>query len=115
MEDGDRGSGVHRLQPRVHYGFMRSLLQSGLYQGVYDALCTLRAELGGELPRFYVSGHSLGAAMAALAVPMLQRDFAPVRLRLFTFGCPRTGNAVRSCCWSAACVAVVAAALPGSE
>eukprot|EP00892_Ulva_mutabilis_P001148 jgi/Ulvmu1/11033/UM007_0214.1 len=76
----------------VHDGFYRSLMQSGLYQGVHDALHTLRAELGGALPQLYVTGHSLGAAMAALAVPMLVRDFSPPSVRLYTFGCPRTGN-----------------------
>lgn len=92
--------GVHRdpvdeEAPRVHNGFLRSLLESNLYDGVRDALRSLHAELGSTQQRLYVTGHSLGAAMAAMAAPLLLRDFAPPEIRLYTFGCPRTGNQVR--------------------
>ena len=43
----------------------------------------------------YLVGHSLGAAMASLAAPMLKYELKPHIVNLFTFGCPRTGNVVR--------------------
>lgn len=79
----------------MHTGFLRSLLESNLYDGVRDALRSLHAALGSSQHRLYVTGHSLGAAMAAMAAPMLLHDFAPPEIRLYTFGSPRTGNQVR--------------------
>lgn len=43
----------------------------------------------------YLVGHSLGAAMASLAAPMLKYELKAPVVNLFTFGCPRTGNVVR--------------------
>lgn len=100
-------------RPRVHSGFLRSLMQSGLYLGVHDALRTLPARPGSAPQRLFVTGHSLGAAMAALAAPMLLRDFQPPEIRLYTFGAPRTGNQV--CCCEHAIYHLVQQAVSGTH
>lgn len=41
--------------------------------------------------KLYITGHSMGAAIATLAAIHLQQDGMPVE-SLYTFGCPRVGN-----------------------
>jgi predicted lipase len=90
---GESVCGAGKEDARVHSGFMRSLAASTLYMHV-------RAALQVELLRrrdapLMLVGHSLGAALAALSAPWLQRDLAPHSIHLYTFGCPRTGNQAR--------------------
>ena len=42
--------------------------------------------------RFGVAGHSLGGALATLAALDIKRKLPGLKLRVYTFGSPRTGN-----------------------
>src|SRR5579863_3819733 len=46
------------------------------------------------LSRVVLLGHSLGGAMAEIMIPLIQAAFPGVPLSCFTFGAPRTGDAV---------------------
>ena len=78
---------VSTLEGRVHKGFV------GAYQSV-------EAEILASLPKvkdipLYITGHSLGAALATLATQHLEQNH-DVRDRIaacYTFGSPRVGNA----------------------
>ncbi|KAI5068149.1 hypothetical protein GOP47_0016494 [Adiantum capillus-veneris] len=63
----------------------------------YDAICTKARDLLKENPRakLYVTGHSLGAALATLFTALLQieeNDLCPRHEATFTFGQPRVGD-----------------------
>jgi hypothetical protein len=90
--------------PRVHGGFYRN--QRATW---FDVEQGLRLALGGrsilgddapvpnKLEALYITGHSLGAAMAALAAFRIAHDDAYVDLRqklrgVYTFGQPMVGN-----------------------
>lgn len=79
---------------RVHSGFMHALQASGLYRRLHRHL--QRSVRKHKSKRAFFLGHSLGAAMAALAAPMMKESLCIDDVRLWTFGCPRVGNAVRS-------------------
>jgi hypothetical protein len=74
---------------RIHEGFQEALDQ------VWDPLCKEIGDVLAQGParRVWLTGHSLGAALATLAADraLLQRAF-PVG-GLYTFGSPRVGNA----------------------
>jgi hypothetical protein len=88
--------------PRVHGGFYRN--QRATWFDVADGL--RRALAGrsilddsetGQLEALYITGHSLGAAMAALAAWRIAKDGAYETLRaklrgVYTFGQPMVGN-----------------------
>jgi predicted lipase len=80
---------------RAHEGFLQS------YAAVAGAI---RAGLGGldGASRIYVAGHSLGAALATLALPDLGADLGGKMAGLYTFGSPRVGDAVFSRVYDAA-------------
>ncbi len=75
---------------RVHAGFQRGL------QEVWDELCAALAPVLAQEPAspgVWLTGHSLGAALATLAADRaLQERSFPVR-GLYTFGSPRVGDA----------------------
>jgi hypothetical protein len=90
--------------PRVHGGFYRN--QRATW---FDVEQGLRLALGGrsilgddapvpnKLEALYITGHSLGAAMAALAAVRIARDDAYVEVRqklrgVYTYGQPMLGN-----------------------
>jgi predicted lipase len=75
---------------------MHALLNSGLYHRLHHGL--RRALLKHKSRKVYFLGHSLGAAMAAIAAPMMKATLHIDDVRLWTFGCPRVGNEV--CCAS---------------
>jgi triacylglycerol lipase len=62
---------------RVHHGFAEALM---------DIWKSLGPVLGGDLGRVLYTGHSLGAALATLALSLRAPE------ALYTFGCPRVGN-----------------------
>eukprot|EP00892_Ulva_mutabilis_P004927 jgi/Ulvmu1/2806/UM142_0004.1 len=81
--------------PRVHQGF----LTTWHAHGVHDAVLSLIRDLLAAVPnpdevRVLCTGHSLGGAVAQLASFDIVRELgvAPVRVSVYTFGCPRIGN-----------------------
>ncbi|CAM9850426.1 unnamed protein product [Chrysoparadoxa australica] len=79
---------ANQALPRVHMGF------SACWQGVRErTLRALRRELEKDYKPLYITGHSLGAALATLAALDVADEFDladdPV---LYTFGSPYVGN-----------------------
>lgn len=101
------------MSPRVHSGFWNaySLVRLEIYKGIYKVMrkfCFLDVESGADdlgSWDIYVTGHSLGGALATIASldltinlkalleasGILQNGHLP-NLELFTFGSPRVGN-----------------------
>ena len=52
----------------------------------------MSAEFGSEAPPVTVVGHSLGGALATRAAELVT-ELELKNVRLYTFGCPRVGNA----------------------
>jgi triacylglycerol lipase len=71
---------------RVHAGFYDAL--SMVWDSIDRQVCQLQAE---RPRRLWVTGHSLGAALATLAVARWRDNDLPVA-GLYTFGQPRTGD-----------------------
>jgi triacylglycerol lipase len=86
------------LAGRVHRGFLMALLSvwddyetaNGKHKGIERALKEMKKEVGGS-PAVWVTGHSLGAALATLATAFLLEEGRPVQ-GTHTFGCPRVGD-----------------------
>ncbi|OJA16307.1 hypothetical protein AZE42_03374 [Rhizopogon vesiculosus] len=74
----------------VHTGFLFAFISAGEH-----VLDTLRKQLE-AYPQYGVAvcGHSLGGAIACIAALSIRNSFPDIALRLFTFGQPRTGDAV---------------------
>lgn len=69
----------------VHRGFWRSL------EGIWEQLCRAVAEVHDERSYLWITGHSLGGALAQLAAARLATDSKPVQ-GIYTFGAPRCGD-----------------------
>jgi predicted lipase len=77
---------------------MKSLHSSTLYSQLsYHLAELLRKQPSAAV---YFVGHSLGAAMAAIAAPMMKAHLHLPQVHLWTFGSPRVGNLVRDQCGS---------------
>jgi triacylglycerol lipase len=74
------------LDGRVHAGFYEAL--SCVWYQLDEEVCRLQSEQPRQL---WVTGHSLGAALATLAVARWRERDRPVA-GLYTFGQPRTGD-----------------------
>ena len=61
------------------------LVHEGYYQGLWRVLAAIRREIKGA-PDVVLTGHSMGAALATLAAPLLGAK------RVYAFASPRTGN-----------------------
>lgn len=73
----------HRSDVRVHTGFFQQ------YISLHYQICDLLAKLGAK--HVLLCGHSLGGALATIAVAMLPNKYT---CDLATFGSPRAGNAL---------------------
>lgn len=72
---------------RFHRGFLEALAE------IWEPLrAAVRAELDRQDRPLWVTGHSLGGAIALLAAWRLQRDFIAIH-EVVTFGAPMIGNA----------------------
>jgi len=85
------------LGGRIHRGFLLSLLaiwddyetiQGTKYRGMEHVLRDMK---GDRAPAIWLTGHSLGAALATLAAAFLVEEGQPVQ-GLYSFGCPRVGD-----------------------
>ncbi|DBB01839.1 TPA: hypothetical protein ACH3X1_000447 [Trebouxia sp. C0004] len=88
-------------RPLVHVGFLKSWLAGGLNHKVVGRIMQLvHARLAGLYAKplkIYVTGHSLGGALATLAAfdikqALLTAGRGDVKLLCYTFGAPRTGS-----------------------
>ena len=71
---------------RFHRGFLEAL------EEVWPPLlATVKEEHAKKRRPIYVTGHSLGGAIALLAAWRLQRQFLPIH-QVYTFGAPMVGN-----------------------
>jgi hypothetical protein len=71
---------------RFHRGFMNALAD------IWDPLCAgVEAELKKKERPLWVTGHSLGGALALLAAWRFEQKFLSVH-RVFTYGAPMVGN-----------------------
>jgi triacylglycerol lipase len=70
---------------RVHEGFLH------MYESARGGLMGALAGLGGGA-RIFVAGHSLGAALASLALPDIETTMNKKASALYTFGSPRLGD-----------------------
>jgi hypothetical protein len=85
LTDAEAALVHHGLFPGlVHYGFCRAV------EAVYPAVRTLLRAYPREMP-IWVTGHSLGGAMASLVSHRLGEDGFPVRA-VYTYGSPRAGD-----------------------
>jgi triacylglycerol lipase len=75
---------------RVHEGFCRAFteLDEGT-RGIEDKINSIKQSTGGQVP-IYITGHSLGGALAQIAGAVLGSDQIAA---CYTFGSPRVGNA----------------------
>ncbi len=76
---------------RVHGGFYRNLM------AIWDEIARVIQNAVSELEALYITGHSLGAAMAVLATAMIYSDSAYEPIRevhrgTYTFGQPMVGS-----------------------
>lgn len=77
--------GNHLSKIRVHSGFMDAY-QDKCVRGQIHKVITC------DISNIYVTGHSLGAALATLCALDLQYNFPDKFYEVTLFGCPRVGN-----------------------
>jgi triacylglycerol lipase len=89
VPEGDLGTDFQAagVGSRWHHGFMKAL--SDIWDPV---VAMIEAERKKSDRPLWVTGHSLGGALALLAAWRLKRKFIPVH-QLYTFGAPMVGNA----------------------
>ena len=74
------------VEGKVHKGFKDA------FDDIRDEIVdTLRNSLGQDLP-LYITGHSLGAALATVATQELEEEFNDLIAACYTFGSPRVGD-----------------------
>ncbi|KAI3436487.1 hypothetical protein D9Q98_005904 [Chlorella vulgaris] len=79
---------------KAHAGFATAWLNNGFNEKVLGKLREVDAARTGSGPlRIWLTGHSLGGALAILAAVEIRRAFPDSQMSCYTFGCPRVGNA----------------------
>ena len=74
------------IEGKVHKGFKEA------FDDVRDEVVdSLHKSIGKDLP-LYVTGHSLGAALATVATQELEEEFEDLIAACYTFGSPRVGD-----------------------
>ncbi|KAK9813803.1 hypothetical protein WJX73_010334 [Symbiochloris irregularis] len=87
-----------RASPAVHNGFLKSWRANDLHLQVLDMVKDIvknSLEVSGEHVKIYLTGHSLGGALATLAAHDLRKgipELSSADIICYTFGAPRTGN-----------------------
>ncbi|XP_063933584.1 uncharacterized protein LOC135145420 [Zophobas morio] len=74
----------------VHKGFWRAY--AGLRDRIIQRVGNYIQSLGGQKPLLFVTGHSLGGALATFAAYDLTLQFQLGDLQMYNFGSPRVGN-----------------------
>jgi len=89
LPEGDLGTDYTAagVGARWHLGFMKAL--ADIWDPLFAAITAERKESDRPL---WLTGHSLGGALAVLAGWRLKRKFIPVH-QIYTFGAPMVGNA----------------------
>jgi hypothetical protein len=90
LPEGDLGTdfAAAGVGAKWHMGFMKALAD------IWDPLSeAVAAELKKSERPIWVTGHSLGGALAVLAAWRFKRKFVPVH-QIYTFGAPMVGNSV---------------------
>ena len=77
------------LDCKVHAGFLDSY--NAVSAAITDQVKLLQKQWGAANPLF-ITGHSLGGALASIAAVDLAIKFPNTKISLFTFGSPRTAN-----------------------
>ena len=78
---------------RVHRGFYNAWTGSGYSKKVLKRLNeALQSMQGADMVKIYVTGHSLGGALATLAAHDIKKQFPHYPVTVYTFGQPRVGN-----------------------
>lgn len=75
----------------VHAGFLSMWRDSGLRDGLTDSMAHLLSAVGWDGP-LYITGHSLGGALASLCAVYMKHTFVLDEVNVYTFGSPRVGN-----------------------
>jgi predicted lipase len=76
------------VEGKVHKGFKNA------FDDIKDEIVeVLRDSIGKDLP-LYITGHSLGAALATVATQELEEEFPDLIAACYTFGSPRVGDGV---------------------
>ena len=74
------------IEGKVHRGFKNA------FDDIKDEIVDiLRNSIGKDLP-LYITGHSLGAALATVATQELEEEFDDLIAACYTFGSPRVGD-----------------------
>ncbi|KAL0050037.1 hypothetical protein WJX82_003243 [Trebouxia sp. C0006] len=97
-----RGTKWLGTRPLVHVGFLKSWLAGGLkykvVSHILEAVRQCKQESGSDQPvKIFVTGHSLGGALATLAAFDIRRHLldnmqSDAEVVCYTFAAPRTGN-----------------------
>jgi hypothetical protein len=90
LPEGDLGTDyvAAGVGARFHQGFMKAL--ADIWDPLFEAITAERKKNDRPL---WITGHSLGGALAVLAAWRLKRKFIPVH-EIYTFGGPMVGNDV---------------------
>ncbi|KAK9907744.1 hypothetical protein WJX75_009081 [Coccomyxa subellipsoidea] len=92
-----RGNHFCGGRPAVHQGFLKSWTANGLGQRIVERVLDIVTSHEWACTKVYLTGHSLGGALANLAAYDIARALERLNGRVtrvicYTFGSPRTGN-----------------------
>ncbi len=94
------GTSVHSVSEkifsapvRVHTGFYSAWSSNNFNSTVMDAVTAAVKKMDGQDPKIFVTGHSLGGALACLAAVEIKQAVKNAKMTVYTFGSPRVGNA----------------------
>ncbi|CAM9438289.1 unnamed protein product [Ectocarpus sp. 13 AM-2016] len=87
--DGGEEAAAAKTPPRIHAGFRRAYVS---VNGTLGAVLGSAMEGKPEDWHLYITGHSLGGALATLATLDHCRRYPKAKVTMYNFGSPRVGN-----------------------